>query len=85
MLSIRQAAANGIRHLRCPQWVNLNDYITLDLIDDGEGGTCLGPWLHLHSPMNEEIHGRDPVDILLLEVDRDAEVWEIWECANPAH
>ncbi len=69
MISINQAAAQGIDRLRQPQWASAEDYLKIDIID-GKAG----PWGHLYSPVNELINGRNPVDMLLLE-GRDDEVF----------
>lgn len=72
MISINQAAAQGIDKLRQPIWASPDDYLKIDIID-GKAG----PWGHLYSPINEAINGRNPVDMLLLEGRDD-------ECFIPA-
>ena len=80
MISINEAVANGITRIRMPHWAIREDYIKLDII-----AGKLGPWLHLYSPMNEEINGRNPVSMLFLEFDLDAPVYEIWEVKTGPH
>ena len=70
LISIRQAAAQGIDKLRMPQWVNPDDYLKIDIIDGRPG-----PWTHLFSPVNEEINGRNPVDMLVIHVGLDDEAY----------
>jgi len=62
LFSIREAAARGIERVYSPIWVGTMDHVKLDLV---EGGT-FGPWLHLYSPCNLIINGRDPVDFLAM-------------------
>ncbi len=77
LISIRQAAAQGISRLRMPQWVGKFDHLNIDIINDEPG-----PWAHLYSPSNTSINGRDPVDILCmvgingLHVDPNEEAYE---------
>lgn len=78
MISINQAAAQGIDRLRQPIWANAEDYLKIDIID-GKAG----PWGHLYSPINEAINGRNPVDMLLLK-GRDDEVFVPAALASPA-
>jgi hypothetical protein len=60
LISIVEAAAAGIDKLRKPNWANPMDHLKIDIVN-GEPG----PWGHLYSPANEEINGRNPVDLLL--------------------
>lgn len=71
MLSINQAAKRGITRLREPRWADPMDHIKIDLIGD-----CPGPWIHLYCPINKEINGRDPVDVLDVGLDYTAEEFE---------
>lgn len=73
LISIRQAAAAGIERLREPQWVNSLDHLKIDIVNGRPG-----PWLHLFSPLNKAINGRDPFDFLALkpQVDVDLEEFE---------
>jgi len=64
MFSLREAAARGIERVYQPNWVGTLDHVKLDLARDG----TFGPWLHFYSPMNQVINGRDPVDLLVIEV-----------------
>ena len=70
LISINQAAAQGIARLRMPVWAHPADHLRVDIID----GTP-GPWIHLYSPFNESLNGRDPVDVLWAQMDCDDEVW----------
>lgn len=62
MISINQAAARGIDKLRSPKWANPNDYLKIDIVEGKPG-----PWLHLYSPINIDVNGRNPVDFLELD------------------
>lgn len=59
LISINQAVDLGIDRLRKPMWANKCDHLKIDILD-GE----LGPWIHIYSPSNELVNGRDPVSIL---------------------
>jgi hypothetical protein len=72
MISIKQAAAQGISLIRKPNWVNPADHLKIDIIDGKPG-----PWVHLYSPVNEMINGRNPVGILQLD-GLDEECFEPW-------
>jgi hypothetical protein len=61
MMSLRDAAARGIERVYQPNWVGRMDHFKIDIIDGR-----MGPWVHLYSPQNKEINGRDPVDMLAL-------------------
>lgn len=60
MISIQEAAEQGIDRLRRPEWACKFDHVKIDIID---GHT--GPWLHLFSPANVAINGRDPANSLV--------------------
>ncbi|MGI9485458.1 MAG: hypothetical protein ACR2RF_06160 [Geminicoccaceae bacterium] len=60
LISINEAAAQGIERIRQPNWSNPNDYLKIDIVEDKPG-----PWLHLYSPINEPIcKQKNPQDIL---------------------
>jgi len=61
LISLRQGAEQGIERFRQPQWVNPLDHLKIDLTPKG-----MGPWAHLYCPMNKQLNGRDPVDILCI-------------------
>lgn len=71
LLSIKDAAAQGIDRLRRPIWSNKLDHLKLDIIDGKPG-----PWTHLYCPFNKECNGRDPVDMLFISMDYDAKTFE---------
>lgn len=58
LISVNQAAAQGITRVRKPVWSNKFDHLQLDIVDGKPG-----PWLHLWSPFNKVCNGRDPIDI----------------------
>jgi hypothetical protein len=72
LISIVEAAAQGIERLREPQWANPMDHLKIDIIDGKPG-----PWTHLYSPMNESLNGRDPFDILVVSMDYNAKRYEL--------
>lgn len=75
MISINQAAAQGITKLRMPKWANPADYLVIDIVDGKPG-----PWVHLYSPINEIAHGKNPMDILAGSiVPYDVEQFVLWE------
>lgn len=59
LISLNEAAKRGIDRLRLPVWAIPEDHLKIDIID----GT-VGVWLHLHSPMNRSLSGKDPVNFL---------------------
>ena len=71
LISIQDAAAQGIERLRRPIWATPEDHIKLDIIDG-----CPGPWIHLFAPFNKECNGRDPVNMLSLGHDLSIKEWE---------
>ena len=70
LLSINEAASQGIERLRLPDWIIPEDHLKLDIIDGRPG-----PWTHLFGPFNKECNGRDPVDILCLSMDYEKREW----------
>ena len=58
MLSINEAAAQGIERVHSPRWAIPFDHFKIDIID-GEPG----PWLHLYSPINPLLGNKQPEDI----------------------
>ena len=71
LISIAEAAKQGIARLRKPIWANPLDHLKIDIIED-----MPGPWLHLYCPFNKECNGRDPVDVLGIGSDYDAKEFE---------
>jgi hypothetical protein len=71
LISIREAASKGIERVRMPKWANELDHVKIDIINN-----LPGPWTHLYSPINKQINGRDPVDVLCMYLDYDAHVYE---------
>jgi len=72
LISINEAASKGINKLRRPNWANPTDYVKIDIIEG-----MAGPWMHLYSVLNEEINGKNPVDVLCIE-GRDDKYWLPW-------
>jgi hypothetical protein len=70
LLSIRQAADQGIQYLRRPLWIHPCAHLKIDLFDGH-----LGPWVHLYDPCNKLCNGLDPVDVLILQFDLHAQEW----------
>ena len=64
LISINEAASQGIDRVRKPIWANPLDHLKIDIFDGRSG-----PWLHLFRPFNKECNGRDPVDVLVLQFD----------------
>lgn len=62
MISIKDAAKQGIARIRKPVWADPLDHIKIDILSDGTPG----PWAHLYAPFNKACNGRDPVDMLLM-------------------
>lgn len=70
LISISQAATLGIERLRKPIWVCPEDHVKIDIIDGKPG-----PWTRLFSPSNTANGGRDPIKILCVDLNYDAEEW----------
>lgn len=68
-ISLRQAAARGIERLRLQKWACSYDHVKIDIIDGAPG-----PWVHLWSPMNLAINGRDNIAHIINRA--DDEVYE---------
>lgn len=71
LISVTQAAKQGIERIRRPIWANQLDHLKIDIIDG-----VPGPWLHLYCPFNKECNGRDPVNVLCIDSDYDAKEYE---------
>ena len=63
LISIVEAAKRGIERLRNPRWLDPLDHLKIDIIN-GEPG----PWAHIWAPFNKECNGRDPVDMLIVQL-----------------
>lgn len=63
LISINEAAKRGIDKLRQPIWASPEDYLKIDIID-GKAG----PWGHFYSPLNKMTNGKNPIDVLLIEL-----------------
>lgn len=59
LMSLSEAAAWGITHLRDPKWVNPMDHVEIAIIDGK-----VGPWVKLFCPDNKGLNGTDPVQYL---------------------
>jgi hypothetical protein len=78
LISIDEAAAQGIERLRMPKWVNRLDHIKLDVING-----AAGPWLRLFSPFNIECNGRDPMPVLIFNFDTASKEYLLYSGALP--
>ena len=70
LISINEAASQGISLLRLPAWVCECAHLKIDLIDGKPG-----PWSHLYDPVNLLVNGKDPMNILFTEMDYTAKSW----------
>jgi hypothetical protein len=78
MLSIKEAAKQGVERLRKPIWANPLDHVKIDIVEGKHG-----PWLHLWCPFNTECNGRDPVDTLSHQWDLDAPIFVAYDGPLP--
>ncbi len=69
-ISIEEAATRGIERLRQPQWVTAEDHLKIDIINGKPG-----PWTHLYAPFNLECNGKDPVDVLCINMNYKSADW----------
>ena len=79
LLSIKSAAARGIKRLRMPKWACRFDHIQIDVLDGGKPG----PWTHFFSPMNSAMNKRDPVNTIYLYMDYEAEDYDAFQGPLP--
>lgn len=70
LISIHEAASRGIERLRQPQWANPLDHLKIDIVKGRAG-----PWVHLWAPFNKECNGRDPFDMLAVQIDYNSAEW----------
>lgn len=68
LISLKQAAEQGILRVRLPIWANPLDHLKIDSLDGK-----LGPWIKLCAPANMGINGKDPVPMLCIDFDLDKE------------
>ena len=79
LISITEAAEKGIEQLKKPEWKMIEDHLKIDIINNKPG-----PWMYLYSPFNKECNGRDPVDILSIEMgDLNKKEWIIYKGPSP--
>jgi hypothetical protein len=69
-ISIEEAAARGIERLRQPKWVTAEDHLKIDIINGKPG-----PWTHLYAPFNLECNGKDPVDVICMNMNYKSADW----------
>lgn len=79
LISINEAALRGIERLRKPIWSHPLDHLKLAL----KGNAMFGVWAQLYCPFNKECNGRDPVEMLVFQLDRVAPEWEPYTGALP--
>jgi hypothetical protein len=70
LISINEAAASGIERLCDPYWQIPEDHLKIDIIN-GKAGI----WTHLYSPLNLELNGKDPFDIIVTDMDYNAKIY----------
>ena len=81
LISINEAAAQGIERLRLPKWANPFDHLLI-AITDGRAKF----WPHLYSPINLAVNGHDGVtypaiDMGYTRLEReiyDEKLWEVY-------
>ena len=78
LISLKQAAQQGVDRVRLPRWAHKMDHLKIDII-----AGMPGLWLHLYCPLNRACNGRDPVDTLGLDSNYDAEEFEIYQGPLP--
>lgn len=80
-MNLHEAVQRGITRVRDPNWACPEDHFLLDLFPDprNPGKMFSGPWLHLYSPLNERVNGRNPVDMLFNAVDWNEDGWVAYE------
>lgn len=77
LLTLREAAAEGIERLRRPIWAHPMDHIRMS----ARAGT-VPLFIYLFCPFNQECNGRDPVEIFLggpIGYDIDERVWVVYK------
>lgn len=80
MISINEAIDNDVTRIRMPKWANREDHLRLTIIDGK-----LGPWIELHSPLNEVLGEENPQQLLVTGFDLDDPIYEIWEIKTGPH
>ncbi len=78
MISIKEAAKLGIERVRRPIWADPLDHLKLAIIKGD-----LGPWVKLYAPFNKECNGRDPVEMLIFQLDTDKQAYVAYEGPLP--
>ena len=71
MISILEAAEQGILRIRKPIWANPMDHILITIFEDEPG-----PWLKLYAPYNLAIDGEHPVTLLITAFSIEEQDWE---------
>lgn len=78
LISVNQAAQQGVDRIRRPIWAHTMDHLKIDIIDGRPG-----PWLHLYCPLNHACNGRDPVNTLGVGTNYDLEEFEVYSGPLP--
>lgn len=78
LISINEAAQQGIERLRQPQWALSMDHLKIDIIDGAPG-----PWLKVFAPFNVYCNGSDPVPFLAYNYDLNTRNWQPYDGPLP--
>lgn len=83
LMSINEAAQQGIERLRLPNWVNIFDHLKIDIVELEDGYKEPRLWAKFYSPSNLELNGQDPFPVFLLTMGLDKIEWEQYTGALP--
>lgn len=64
-MNFSEATGRGLCRLRLARWANPEDYVRIDVFDDG----TFGPWAHLFSPVQPVIGVPTPQTMLAFSCD----------------
>lgn len=81
-MTIAEATKRGIRRLRCPNWVNPEAYIRIDILQD-KGKNCHGPWMRLFDRVTQERIGEPTPQTVLITIGNTLEADDIVEYTGP--
>lgn len=79
LISIAEAAKQGVERIRMPRWSTPEDHLKIDIINGDPG-----PWVRLYGPFNNVCNGTDPVTLFGFDmVDYDEKIFLPYEGPLP--
>jgi hypothetical protein len=81
MSTLKELLKEGVNKVRNTNWASKTNYVEYTMHDG-----ALTPWCKLYDDMNEEVNGRNPVEMLTFQpsnhLDDPSDNWELYNEAT---